>query len=297
MSPGCPLDPLGNLTGRQAGLCNLTTLLDLKRHSSSLGLGSSLISWAWRLLYSRNAAGFSGASPHCIVSPSWQLPGSQVNLPRAALLKLKSTNNLTHFELKWRMIFLLNFLRPSPCLMLLLFPIVAQNVPLLVAQFKSQDSLPSSVPTLPCSSHTKNCRTSQPATQKQAHFLIVTGEQQQEQSLQNPQKWKSVNTELRKPQASFGQATPSLSQDSGASETHQSVPTLPGDSISPEVQGQQQRHTQQRLTSSDTLRGLPGNFRNRCSLRANSQRSIHLGQGTGLSPPSPLWSWVKAARL
>ncbi|XP_014443513.1 spermatogenesis-associated protein 31E1-like [Tupaia chinensis] len=131
--------------------------------------------------------------------------------------------------------------------MLLLFPIVAQNVPPLVAQFKSQDSLPSSVPTLPCSSHTMDCRTSQPATQKQAHFLIVTGEQQQEQSLQNPQKWKSVNTELRKPQASFGQATPSLSQDSGASETHQSVPTLPGDSISPEVQGQQQRHTQQRL--------------------------------------------------
>ncbi|XP_014438663.1 LOW QUALITY PROTEIN: spermatogenesis-associated protein 31E1-like [Tupaia chinensis] len=124
---------------------------------------------------------------------------------------------------------------------------VPQNLSPPGAQFKSQDSLPSSVPTLPCSSHTKNCRTSQPATQKRARFLIVTGEQQQEQSLQNPQKWKSVNTELRKPQASFGQATPSLSQDSGASETHQSVPTLLGDSISPEVQGQQQRHTQQRL--------------------------------------------------
>nr|XP_012639677.1 spermatogenesis-associated protein 31E1-like [Microcebus murinus] len=156
-----------------------------------------------------------------------------------------------------------------------------------VDEIHTQAPLPASPPDIPYfpppprskGDLTGDYRTLCPASQEKAQFLIPTESEHLEWPLQNRLKWKRILPSLlKKAQEAFNQPIPDFPQDSWASQSHKSAPTLPGPFIGSEHQEQQKQNTQRTFIPDRQESGPPRRSQASGELMQTQGEFLGLGQ-------------------
>ncbi|XP_008505471.2 spermatogenesis-associated protein 31E1-like [Equus przewalskii] len=160
----------------------------------------------------------------------------------------------------------------------------AQPQPL--AQTQTQNHLPSSLPIQPPSSPPQmgTCGVSFPAFQNEAQSFIPTKIHLEFSLLQKQlERERALPSVVKRSEEVFCQLIPNLPQDSGASHTHKSVSTLPGDFISSNLQKQ---HLQKRLIKDEHQGVLPQEIQVSLELMRLQEEFLVAYQAQGKQAPS-----------